>query len=317
MAWEVSCLLYGFTSDSSESTSSQATESTTEETNNSALLPTKEPVLMVEEDSSSLSTNNLVVEGSSLSPINAGSGTTNGVPTVARNNPILTKVDLTTTENSRIISESYSTPSETTSVTGQDNLITTEGSSGLVGNSDTLICDWVPTFWANYIHDLESIWWILIWTLLTYQKVGNENYALESNADVQRRTRAAERIFHTDNLSTHIERSSLLKCSNFETFTEIIPSFFKGLIGVAATFKERLVSTYKEEEGKSIFPIKLKDDGLLHWDILDAFKKSAIEYFDVVYINDNSSTDSEGTPVSSKRSTREDIEEERPSKRAR
>ena len=77
----------------------------------------------------------------------------------------------------------------------------------------------------------------------------NENYALESNADVQRRTRAAERIFHTDNLSTHIERSSLLKCSNFETFTEIIPSFFKGFIGVAATFKERLVSTYKEEEG--------------------------------------------------------------------
>ena len=172
-------------------------------------------------------------------------------------------------------------------------------------------------FYFNYIHDLESIWWILIWTLLTYQKVGDENYALESNADVQRRTRAAERIFHTDNLSTHIERSSLLKCSNFETFTEIIPSFFKGLIGVAATFKERLVSTYKEEEGKSVFPIKLKDDGLLHWDILDAFKKSAIEYFDVVYINDNSSTDSEGTPVSSKRSTREDIEEERPSKRAR
>ena len=129
---------------------------------------------------------------------------------------------MTTTENSRVVSESYSTPSETTSVTDQDNLITTEGSSGLVGNSDTLIRDWLPTFWANYIHDLESIWWILIWTLLTYQKVGNENYALESNADVQRRTRAAERIFHTDNLSTHIERSSLLKCSNFETFTEII-----------------------------------------------------------------------------------------------
>ena len=322
MAWEVSCLLYGFTSDSSESTSSQATESIIEEINNSTLLPTKEPVLMVEEDSSSLSTNNLVVEGSSLSPINACSGTTNGALTAARNNPILTKVDLTTTENSRVISESYSTPSETTSVTDQDNLITTEGSSGLVGNSDTLIRDWAPTFWANYIHDLESIWWILIWTLLTYHKTGNDNYTPDTTIETQQRFLAAQKLFHVNDYYldrlTHLEERE-----SFNEIVEAIPSFFKGLVEVAAVFREKLVLTYLEEEGKSVFPIKLMDDGLLHLDILEAFRISPIEKFDVVHIYTKnksatkSTTDSDETSESSKRSTCEDSDEERPFKRAR
>ena len=99
--------------------------------------------------------------------------------------------------------------------------------------------------------------------------------------------------------------------------TNIFPSFFKGLVQVASIFREKLISTYKEEEEKLNFPVKLRDGGLLHQDILGALRTSAIEYFDVVHINDGCTIMSEKKPGSSKRSINENSEEERPSKRAR
>ena len=92
---------------------------------------------------------------------------------------------------------------------------------------------------------------------------------------------------------------------------------------MAAVFREKLVSTYIKEEGKSVFPIKLMDDGLLHRDILEAFRTSPIENFDVAYIFSKnktatkSTTDSDETSETSKRLTCEDSDEERPRKRTR
>ena len=116
---------------------------------------------------------------------------------------------------------------------------------------------------------------------------------------------------------------NLKERESFNKIASAIPSFFKGLVEVAAVFREKLVLTYLEEEGKSVFPIKLMDDGLLHLDILEAFRTSPIENFDVVYIftknksATKSTTDSDETSESSKRSICEDSDKERPRKRAR
>ena len=257
-----------------------------------------------------------------LSSIKAILEPTSGEPMAAKNNSTPAKAVSETTGNNFIISKSYSTPSESISVIDQNNSITTDSSSGLVGRSDPPICDGMPIFWANYIHDLESIWWILIWTLLAYQKVGSENYSVQSRSEIQRRIWAIENLF--DESDYYLDRSMNLKeRESFNKIASAIPSFFKGLVEVAAIFREKLVSTYLEEEGKSIFPIKLMDDGLLHRDILEAFRTSPIENFDVVYIFSKnktateSTTDSDKTSESSKRSTCEDSDEERPFKRAR
>ena len=97
----------------------------------------------------------------------------------------------------------------------------------------------------------------------------------------------------------------------------VVLDYFKGLLQAVSIFREELVSAYKEEEGKLNFPVKLRDGGLLHQDILEALRTSAIEYFDVVHINDGCTIMSEKKPGSSKRSINENIEEERSSKRAR
>ena len=100
-----------------------------------------------------------------------------------------------------------------------------------------------------------------------------------------------------------------------------ISNSFDGLAQVTITFKENMISTYKTEEGRIDFPIKLRDGGVLHQVVLEAFGTSPIEYFDVVCIDNESTTNSmvgsDEVSSSSKRSTCEGSADERPSKRAR
>ena len=42
-------------------------------------------------------------------------------------------------------------------------------------------------FSANYIHDLESIWWILIWVLLGYRKAGSEESTEDYKSEISQR----------------------------------------------------------------------------------------------------------------------------------
>ena len=78
-----------------------------------------------------------------------------------------------------------------------------------------------------------------------------------------------------------------------------------------------MVSAYKEEEGKVDFPIKLKDGGLLHQDILDALRTSSIEYSDAIPVDDVYSALVGYNLRGSKCCAEEDSEDERPPKRAR
>ena len=261
-------------------------------------------------------------EKSSLSSIKSIPKPKSREPTAAKTNPTPVKEGSGTKRNNPIVSKAHSSSPENTSILNQNNSITTDSSSGLARRSDPPIHDGMPTFWANYIHDLESIWWILIWTLLTYHKTGNDNYTPDTTIETQQRFLAAEKLFHVNDY--YLDRlMHLEERDSFNEIAEAIPSFFKGLVEVAAVFREKLVLTYLEEEGKSVFPIKLMDDGLLHRDILEAFRTSPIESFDVAYIFTKNkaatklTTDPDETSKSSKRPTCENDDEGRPFKRAR
>ena len=38
-------------------------------------------------------------------------------------------------------------------------------------NKERLTTNAETKFWANYLHDLESIWWIIAWTSLNFEKI--------------------------------------------------------------------------------------------------------------------------------------------------
>ena len=275
------------------------------------------PVSEQEKNNMMPSINNPIVGESSIKIV---SESTNGILIEAENSSTPTKTASEKTGNILPVPAIYSTPPKATPTPDQSSPLVTKSSPAVVGKSDSPIPNWLHAFWFSYIHDLESIWWVLIWTLLKYQKAGNADNAVESNTEVQKRILTAEKLFHSDDFL--IARYDLLTLGRMLDKTAmIIPIFFEGLVNVAAIFREKLASAYKEEEEKSVFPIKLTDNGSMHRDILMAFRTSAIEYFDVVCIDDESTIDSttgsNEASSNSKRSICEDSTDERPSKRAR
>ena len=275
------------------------------------------PVSEKEKNISISSTNSPIVEDL---PIKTVSESTKGVLTEAENSSTWTKTDSEKAKSILPVPGDYSTPLKATPTPDQSSPLVIKSSPAMVGKSDSPIPDWIRTFWFSYIHDLESIWWILMWTLLKYQKAGDINNAVESSTEVQSRILTAEKLFHSDGFL--VARYNILMLGGtLNRIAMTIPNSFEGLVNVAAIFKERLISAYKEEEEKSIFPIKLTDNGSMHRDILMDFRTSAIEYFDVVCIDNESTTNSmvgsDEVSSSSKRSTCEGSADERPSKRAR
>ena len=306
MALEVSRPEYYFRRDPPESHLDQVTKPISEKAAKSPILPMS----------------NSTAEESGLSAVKTTPTPKNAESMGTRNNSTPAQASSGLMENDPVVSEIFSVPSDNVPIPDRNSSMTTESSSGLVGNSIPPVSKWTPTFWANYVHDLESIWWILIWTLLTYEKVGDGNNTPDSNLEIQRRSLAANKIFHLN--QCHIERwCHFQNIAAFNGLAVIIPDFFKRLVEVAAIFREKLILTYIKEEGKLVFPIKLMDDGLLHRDILEAFRTSPIENFDVVHIYTKnksatkSTTDSDETSESSKRAACEDSDEEKPRKRAR
>ena len=216
-------------------------------------------------------------------------------------------------KSSPVILEGYSTQKKGTRTPDELNLTVTKSRSAVIGDSDPPEPEWYPFFWANYIHDLESLWCILIWILFKYREVGGDKSSEDYEAKVGKRAEVARRLFDIE--LSHLERLDILKCAELlYRYEEITPHCLKELIAVAVAFSEKLQSAYTEEEGKAIFPIKLMDDGLLHQDILKAFRSSPIND---AYIDDESTIASEETSVSSKRPICEDSPDKRPLKRAR
>ena len=270
---------------------------------------------LAENNNSAPSKSNAVTEENNLPSSKSFSTPPRNGPVLLGRNSSPTKDDSPGEGNIRNISENYLTPAKVTSTPNKNGPMVLEGSPGIIGHSDPPSPSLVPLFYFTYIHDLESIWWILIWVLLGYRKAGSEESTEDYKSEISQRKKNIAKLFSIKQKLT--QRSDLVVDAwKLMAFMEVVQDSFKGLVQVASIFREKLALTYKEEEWKVDFPIKLKDGGLLHQDILEAFRTSVIEYFDVDHINDKYTIVSK-KPGSSKRSINEDVEEERPSKRAR
>ena len=291
-------------------TSSAPRESTSTPTNSTST-PTNSTPISAKYNSALTKSNSTPAES------NSTPAKSNSTPAKSNSTPV--KTDSPVTGNSQVVIESHSTPPKNFLTPIQNTSMETKSSPGIVGNSDPPEPSDTPLFYANYIHDLESIWWILLWVLLKFQKAGYDEFTEDYQTKIERRIHAAARLFH-ENLNWSGRVDILNLTSMFMELMYKIPDSFKGLVQVASIFRDKLLSAYKKKERKGVFPIKLKDNGLLHQDVLEAFRTSPIEYFDVVHINEVypiTSDTSDENSRSSKRSINEGSEDERPSKRAR
>ena len=140
--------------------------------------------------------------------------------------------------------------------------------------------------YANYLHDLESILWIAIWTLLKYQK-DTTNVDSDPIQDIRSRVKLNKKLFsHTDYVKENRE-TCLYNKKFVSDEMKWIPDYFQPLKDLVNSFKNYLFTAYCDveegcEEGEVIKP---PSEGSVHLSVLDAFKGCTIDGFGVTPIN--------------------------------
>ena len=164
--------------------------------------------------------------------------------------------------------------------------------------------------YANYLHDLESIFWILVWTLFVYRKDSAE--CADSESTHKQKTQGEE-LFLQDSAGLFDREQFLTSKENFDTKMESIPEYFGNLKVLITTFKDHLLDYYCEGEKNITLngPIK-PTEGSVHNSILEAFKSYGIPDgdagFKIIPVD---------PPRSLKRSTPDEVTDEKPVKRLR
>ena len=136
----------------------------------------------------------------------------------------------------------------------------------------------------NYIHDLESLWWILVWTAFVYEKMPDPTY--ETSAEWAKAQRTSYNIlFHGDAYS--IDRQLfLIDISTFKTRVKDVSPFLTGYARIIRYFRDLLLAEYNLMEKDVPAPIYFSGSDAIHEDFLEKLSKREIEKGDVVSIWD-------------------------------
>lgn len=140
--------------------------------------------------------------------------------------------------------------------------------------------------WANYLHDLESIWWIAVWTFLNFEKDPGDNLSCSRSSP---KAKDQIRVFKRKEASDNLFPRKMDYMERWKFFTEDIvfqntmndlPCSLPVLYDIINTFRYHLGSTYIREEENSKcmdLPIQLLDGGVLHREIINILPNEDIK----------------------------------------
>ena len=143
----------------------------------------------------------------------------------------------------------------------------------------------------NYIHDLESLWWILVWTVFFYEKKPDPTDPTDPVDETSAKWAEAQRGSYNNLFPGDVnmkDRLSFLKVvDTFRGHIENVPPFFQGYAGIIKYLRALLVSEYNEVEKEVPAPVYfsgLSSPDVIHEYFLDKLLKREIENGDVVPI---------------------------------
>ena len=140
----------------------------------------------------------------------------------------------------------------------------------------------------NYIHDLESVWWIAVWALFNFEKKDAGTNKSDSQATRQRK-------FNKDNLFSgtvgNKDRFDFLSVqTTYADTTGCLPKYFENLIRRLGTIAEAITELYQWKELDYQVNESNKEDSIL-WDesstihgIFIGLLSNVMEEFEIVRI---------------------------------
>ena len=98
----------------------------------------------------------------------------------------------------------------------------------------------------NYIHDLESVWWIAVWALFNFEKKDIGANEIDSQAAKQRKLNKDVLFPGTVDNQDRIEFLSMRK--TYADTTECLPKYFENLSTTLDTIAEAIIELYQSKE---------------------------------------------------------------------
>ena len=148
-----------------------------------------------------------------------------------------------------------------------------------------------PGICNNYIHDLESIWWIIAWAIFSLEKkmpLGDD--VLDPMASSIRRKKK-QTLFPGVLSSTHRRDFFSIEGVFVASVKGCIPQYFNRLVHTLRASREEIMNTYEREEADNptVITFKSNDDSegaCLHKALLSALRDTEryMEDFDIVLV---------------------------------
>ena len=131
----------------------------------------------------------------------------------------------------------------------------------------------------NYIHDLESVWWIAVWALFNFEKKDAGTNKSDSQATRQRK-------FNKDTLFSgtvgNQDRFEFLSMRNaYAKKTKCLPEYFANLPTTLGTIAEAIIELYQSKELNYQVDESNKEEPIL-WDESSNFHEVFIDLLDDV-----------------------------------
>ena len=98
----------------------------------------------------------------------------------------------------------------------------------------------------NYIHDLESVWWIAVWALFNFEKKDIGANEIDSQAAKQRKLNKDILFPGTVGNQDRIEFLSMRK--KYAKKTKCLPEYFANLPTTLGTIAEAIIELYQSKE---------------------------------------------------------------------
>ena len=134
----------------------------------------------------------------------------------------------------------------------------------------------------NYVHDLESVWWIAVWVLFNFEKKHAGSDEVDSRAAEQRKL-YERKLF--SGIVCNVDRFDfLLEPDNYKEATKWLPKYLKSFITNLDSMANAITKVYRKKVLKKIDRILWDESSTIHGKFIRLLRRVEMEEFKIVRV---------------------------------
>ena len=137
----------------------------------------------------------------------------------------------------------------------------------------------------NYLHDLESVWWIAVWTLFNFEKKDSGTDEINSCATKQSRLNN-DKLFSRTNPNT--DRSDFLsKTDTYGEDTQCLPKYFGNFVLRLLEIGNAITAVYRKKSLDETYDVLWGESFAIYETFIRLLSRVEMKQFEIVGITWN------------------------------